>query len=140
MIKTIEKNKSIYKANNNAIFMLRFTFPEQIVPSQFCRLAQDILYDGLGSTGCFRLAPKSLEHLNENFVEMAGEEAHYKEFFEHSNNEVVVAFIMRETDPDVSLVDELNIFPEELVEFCDATGSSVEQLDISTMYSNKTPQ
>lgn len=133
-MKSIDTNKSIFKANDNVIFVLRFSFVNQIEVAKFCELAQDILYDEQGSTGHFRMAPKELQHLNEDFVEFAGKEAHYNEYYDKDSNEIIAAFIMRETDPDAPLDEELEIFPKELAVFCERTNSTVEQLDIASMY------
>ena len=133
-MKTIDTNKSIYKANDSVIFILRFGFVNQIKVAKFCDLAQEIMYDEQGSTGNFRMAPKERQHLNEDFIEFAGEEAHYKEYYDKDSNEIIAAFIMRETDPDVPLDDELEIFSKELAVFCERTNSTVEQLDIASMY------
>jgi hypothetical protein len=132
---TIDANKSIYNINDNVIFVLKFSFINPMDVSTFCDLAQDILYDKQGSSGYFRIAPKEQSHLNADFIEAIGEEANYKEHYNRKDNEIIAAFIIYETDPDVPLTDELTIFPEELIKLCEHTKASViEQLDIANMY------
>jgi hypothetical protein len=133
-MRIIDVNKSICKANDKAIFILKFGFTNPIEVSRFCDLAQEILYDEQGSSGYFRMAPKEQNHLNEDFIEFAGKKADYKDFYDREDNEIIAAFLIRETDPDVPLNEELTIFPEELAVFCERTNSTVEQIEITTMY------
>lgn len=133
-MKAIDTNKCIYKANESAIFVLRFGFAHPIEVAQFCALAQECLCDELGASCYFRMAPKQKQYLTENFIEYAGTEARYNEYYERGSNEIIAAFCIRETDPDVSLNDELDIFPKELALFCNRADATVEQLDIASMY------
>ena len=133
-MKSIDTNKSIYKANDNIIFVLRFSFVNKIEVAKFCDQAQEILYDEQGSSGNFRMAPKERKHLNADFIEFAGTEAQYTEYYDRESNEIIAAFIIRETDHDVPLIDELNIFAKELAVFCEITNSTVEQLEIASIY------
>lgn len=80
------------------------------------------------------MAPKERKHLNADFIEFAGAEAQNTEYYDRESNEIIAAFIIRETDPDVPLINELNIFPKELAIFCEITNSTIEQLEIASIY------
>lgn len=130
----IDLTKSIVTTPDEIIFVLKFVFTAPIKPSDFGKLAKDILYEEQGSGCCLRMAPKELSHLNANFVEGAGDEACYSEFYGREDNEMVLAFFIRETDPDVTLTEELAVLSDELSEFCKRISASLEQLDIAEMY------
>ena len=130
----IDINKSKQDSKEQVIFVLGFSFTSAIETAKFCDEFQEVMYDEQGSTGHFRMAPKYAENLNADFIEFAGKQAHIDDYYDRNPNEIIAAFIIRETDPDVSLNEELGIFPKELSVFLERTGSTVSQLDIATMY------
>tara|TARA_B100002003_G_scaffold229811_1_gene239450 strand:- start:88 stop:489 length:402 start_codon:yes stop_codon:yes gene_type:complete len=121
-------------SNNKGIIMLRFSASRNFSVEQFCNDAQEVLYDKIGATGHFRMAPLDPTELTEQFIVGYGAGAKHKGFHPRNDNEVFAAFHIEETDPDVPLEDELSILPTELKEFCDTCNYSAEQVDIRTMY------
>jgi|DeeseametaMP0747_FD_contig_101_155758_length_1861_multi_2_in_0_out_0_2 hypothetical protein len=116
------------------IFILKFTSANRIEATEFCDQAQDILYDEIGSTGHFRIAPAKRSDLHENFILLARSKHQDPEFMTRSENEIFVAFIVRENSPDTPLSEELSIIPEELEDFCHQTGLTVAQMDVRELY------
>ena len=133
-MKNIDFNKAIQPEENTIVFVVRFTFATPIATKKFVYDAQEIIYDELGASGNFRLAPKYKRHLNANFVEFAGHEAQVKNYFAHKSNEIICAFSIRAYDPDVTLAEEAQCIAEEINQFCQRTKSTVEQMDVNTMY------
>lgn len=116
------------------IFVLRFTYAHKMSTKTFCDDAQTILYDDIGSSGHFRMAPKNADDLTPDFIEAAAGVQKPPGFYPRDENEIIAAFILRETDPDLPISEELAIFPGELGIFCEEVEATVEQLDIKTMY------
>jgi hypothetical protein len=116
------------------LYVLKSTSTKPIFVNEFVDQAQTILFDDIGSVGHFRLAPARREDLTENFV--LGSHSHRKqiEFMPRGNNELHVAFFVREDLPETPLSKELEIIPQELKCFCQETGLSFEQVDVRYLY------
>lgn len=119
--------------NESFIYIVRFSSESRIDTRDFCEQAQDILYDDIGSSGHFRIAPIHRKDLNENFI-LGGRSENPPEFMPRNNHELFVAFIVRGDDPDNPLSKEFSIIPKELDEFCQQTGLAFEQLDVRDLY------
>jgi len=130
---SIDQRLCILKGNS-IIIMLRFSATSAFTVEQFCDDAQERLYDDIGASGHFRMAPRVESNLTEEFVVGYGKDAKAKGYYPRKANEFYCAFFIEETDPDVTLSEELNMFPLELQRFCEASGYSVEQIDIAKMY------
>jgi hypothetical protein len=111
--------------------MLRFSADKNFTVADFCDHAQDVLYNQLGMSGHFRVAPKEAFNLSDKYILGSAKNI---ETFPRKGNELFVTFLIEETDPDIPLSKELEIFPVELKGFCDSFGFSVEQVDILSMY------
>lgn len=120
-------------SENSMIVMIRFISLHPIAVNEFCDDAQEILYDVIGSTGHFRVAPALKEDLNESFITAVS----YKKksaFYPRNDNELYAAFFIESIDPDVSINDELQTFSTELHAFCDECRLTAEQVNIDSMY------
>ena len=132
----IDAAKAIFPAKHEAIFVLKFTLESPMSIKEFCEFLQDRLYDDIGTSGYFRIAPKAKENLTMDFIEFAGKDAKVKEYYESGNNEHVVAFAIRETDEEVSLTKELGIFSDELELLRKDVSpiNDVQQMGVNSMY------
>lgn len=131
----ISINPNHCKTNKRSIIiMLRFSAASPFTVERFCDDAQEILYDEIGASGHFRMAPEAESNLTEDFVIGYGEGAKVRAYHPRQSNEFYAAFFIEETDPDVPLSEELTIFPSELRQFCEKSGYSVEQVEIGKMY------
>ena len=131
---TIDSGKCIIN-EGLGIFILKFVSQNHIKTNEFCDEAQNILYDDLGSTGHFRIAPAYRPDLTPDFIEGVGLAGKNNSFLTRENNELIVAFIIRETDPDLPISQEFEIFPKEINQFCEIMDLNVEQMDIERLYS-----
>jgi hypothetical protein len=111
--------------------MLRFSADKNFTVADFCDHAQDVLYNQLGMSGYFRIAPKEAFNLSDKYILGSAKNI---ETFPRRGNELFVVFLIEETDADISLSKELDLFPAELKGFCDHFGFSVGQVDIPLMY------
>jgi len=123
-------------SNEAIIYVLRFSSDSRIDTEVFCDQMQNILYDDIGSTGHFRLAPQYRKDLNERFI-VGGYPEQPPQFMHREDNEVFVAFYVRQDLPDTPLSEELQIIPKELDDFCHATGFAYEQLDVRELYRDR---
>ena len=120
--------------NKSLIYILRFNSDSALDPLGFCESIQDVLYDDIGSVGHFRLAPSTREDLNENYILLA-KSRQPDPFIKHRDDELYVSFFVQENCEDTPLSEELCIIPKELKDFCEATHTSVEQIDVRLLYS-----
>lgn len=118
---------------NGALYVIRFERERSFPAFDFCDLIQTMLYDDIGSTGHFRLAPKDAHNLTEAFVDAGLSDASDSPFLFSGPNEVYVAFAVR---PEVTtLQEELNIISRELDDFCAMLQDARwEQADLATLY------
>jgi hypothetical protein len=130
----IDSGKGLINAAGTLVYVLRFESDNEIDPMEFVEEMQAVLYDEIGSTGHFRLAPRHKEDLNENFVLMGRIEDNHKEFMESNSNEVHVAFCIYQDLSETPLSLELSIIPKEVDEFCEGQGLRYEQVDVRTLY------
>lgn len=128
----INPEKSII-AQGHIIYVMRFTFKSDISVNDFCDKAQDILYDDMGSSGHFRVAPKNKADLNRDFVVGCNAGAQIKDYYQQNNNELIVAFCISE-DSEFTMNEELGANATELSLFCEQVKASIEQVDIRVMY------
>jgi hypothetical protein len=119
--------------NEHIIYVMRFTFKNEISESDFINKAQDILYDEIGSSGHFRMAPKNKADLNHDFVVGCGKGARVNEYYQPNNNELVVSFCVSENGT-LDMNEELIVNASELSLFCEQINASVEQIDVRKMY------
>ena len=119
---------------NLLMFALRFSSEKEISVDDFCEKAQSIFYDDIGATGHFRIAPKLRKDITPDFIEIAGAGARIKDYYERQDNEIVATFIIRQTDSEVTIAEEVDIFPQEMEQFCKRINVEVEQLDLRTLY------
>lgn len=117
--------------NGGLIYVLRFMSDQPISAREFVARVQDVLYDEIGSTGHFRLAPLHRRDLNEKFILGSGQ-GQNAEYMPPGNNEVCLSFLVRE---DLRpLPEELSLIAQELNDFCAQTGLSCQQIDVRELY------
>jgi hypothetical protein len=119
--------------DSSFIYVLRFTSDHHIFVDAFCDQAQTILYDDMGSSGHFRMAPLRRSDLHENFI-LGVRSDKPAEFMQRNDNELFVAFLIRTDDPDNPVSKECLVIPDELDDFCEAVGLRWEQLDVRELY------
>jgi len=133
----VDLNPAFGLVGNEAfIYVLRFSSDSRIDTEELCNQLQDILYDDIGSTGHFRLAPEYRKDLNEKFI-LEGSRSQPPRFMSREPNEAFVAFHVRENHPDTPICDELHIIPKELDQFLQDTGLNYEQMDVRELYRDR---
>lgn len=127
--------------NGSFIYVLRFMSENVIEQDDFCEKAQNILFDDIGSSGHFRIAPKSRKDLNNYFVlGMRYKGIRSNEpvpFMPRDDHELFVAFILCEDMAETPLSEEMSILPQELSSFCSQTDFKYEQVDVRELYRDK---
>lgn len=116
------------------VYVLRFESDNPISRKQICNDLQDILYDDLGSSGHFRIAPKHRKDLNPRWISGGYPNQPPLEFMESEDNEIHVAFVVRGDDSEYPLSKELPIISTEVAEFCSQTDLRCQQVDVRNLY------
>jgi hypothetical protein len=120
--------------DKSLIYVLRFTSENPIFVKEFCDQAQTILFDDIGSSGHFRIAPALRADLTERFIFQGLSNDRELQYMPRKNDEIFIAFFVCENSPDIPLSRELEILPIELLEFCKQAQLTFEQVDIRGLY------
>jgi hypothetical protein len=127
-------DKSLFIGDeNDAIGVFGFTKKHSLDEASLIEELQDILFDEIGSSGHFRLLPAQKDMLTPNFVMGATPTGGKVDFLPFSDNEIRIAFL-KSNGEGLPLTDEIEIFNQELSEFCLNEGYTVTQLNIDTVY------
>ena len=125
------KPSQLIKKSNKATFILRFENENALDGYELVTLLQEDLYDKHGTTGHFRIAPKSREHVTERFILSSAKDV---EFYEDAANQVHIAFFIEAYDCDVTLGEELAIFAEEMKIFALEKNLQVKYVALNDIY------
>jgi hypothetical protein len=113
------------------MIVLRFTFNKAIEPSDFWNKAAEIFNDELGTSALFTNAPKFRKDLTPNFFWNSYPKT---EMYHREGNEVIGAFFIEQSDPGVSIYDEITALTNEVNLVAEKTNCIVNQLDLRSMY------
>lgn len=121
--------------DDKAIFVVKFSSEDALSPSDLVSQLQTELYDDIGTSGHFRIAPYNQEDLTEQFIlHLNINDVTTDLFFLGENDEVYIAFFIEAYDADVTIEEELGIFTEEMNLFISANNYEAEIVDIDEMY------
>lgn len=133
-VPTINTAQGVISETGDLVYMLCFASDSPIARDKMCNDLQEILYDDIGSIGCFRVAPKHRQDLNPTWVAGATPKPRPLEFMDSKVNELYVAFMVRGDDSEYTLAKELPIISTELADFCSQTNLRCQQVDIRDLY------
>lgn len=130
----INSSKGVINEGGDLVYVLRFESDNPISKDKIVNDLQEILYDDLGSTGHFRIAPKHRQDLNSNWVAGGYPNPRPLEFMDSEEKAIHIAFVIRGDDSEYPVGKELPIISTEIDEFCSQTELRCQQVDVRTLY------
>ena len=131
----ISSAKGVINETGDLVYVMNFQSQAPIAKEKVVNDLQEVLYDDIGSIGCFRIAPNRRQDLNAQWVAGAQPKQGDLEFMPSKDNEVYVAFMVRGDDSEYAVGKELPIIATELADFCAQTDLRCQQVDVRDLYS-----
>jgi hypothetical protein len=103
---------------------------------KFVGLLQEELYDNIGASGNFRIAPAAKKDLNPSFIVFDNPYHEHVDLYQSKENEIVIAFLVTADDPDISPAKEIDFFSSSLSEFALNTGLKIISVAPDDLYAS----
>lgn len=130
----INSAKGVINAAGDLVYVMRFESDDPISKDRICNDLQEILYDDLGSTGHFRIAPKYRDDLNPRWISGGYSDQRPLKFMDSESKAIHIAFVVHNDAYESTLSEELAIIAGEIAEFCSQTNLRCQQVDVRGLY------
>lgn len=130
----LSSSQGVINEGGDLVYVLRFESDNPISKDKIVTDLQEILYDDLGSSGHFRIAPKHRQDLTAQWVAGGYPNQRPFQFMESEGNAIHIAFVVRGDDSEYPVAKELPIIGTELAEFCSQTNLRCQQVDVRDLY------